>query len=393
MRKREQAARSASKRAQTMRVYISGLKGHHSLQMGVAYYFRGHYLYSFPAGNPIEPVPFGTKGGISIVGVVGEAAPKWEEGEVEEREIGALRKSVERVGEEAREEEERGRREVERVLEEEGERGEGERERTSSDRLFAARDANTGHDNDSPASAPRLRHVPLASAHGSMPPLSALGRQPATNTAPGLPSLTAYAPRTTWSTYSYTPHDQARFLSDSLPASRLASVANTPYASRPVSPTVRPVASTPHLNQLLTSDRVARALTPVAGTTRFFLESPNPDTDASTEPPSPVPPLLIASPPYSRNKPIGTGRPRRASEALNKAYNEAKGSAVRAPKCAIHGEGCDGVTVTETWKSQRAKETTGFRDLYPIKKGAGDRVMVDWEQLLKEEQEKMIRQG
>jgi hypothetical protein len=76
--------------------------------------------------------------------------------------------------------------------------------------------------------------------------------------------------------------------------------------------------------------------------------------------------------------------------ALNQAYNAANQSvSVRRSVCAIHGEGCDGVTVTETWKTQHAKEMTGFRDLYPVISGAGDRVMVDWATLLEEERGQM----
>jgi hypothetical protein len=88
--------------------------------------------------------------------------------------------------------------------------------------------------------------------------------------------------------------------------------------------------------------------------------------------------------------------------ALNEAYNAAhppfaggveksEGSSgivhARIPKCPIHGEGCDGVTVTETWRTQHAKNTSGFRDLYPVISGAGERQMVDWFQLLKDEQQ------
>lgn len=80
--------------------------------------------------------------------------------------------------------------------------------------------------------------------------------------------------------------------------------------------------------------------------------------------------------------------------ALNQAYNAANpvslspkevGSA-RVPKCALHGEGCDGVEVTETWRTQRAKETVGFKELFPVVEGSGDRVMVDWARLVREEQ-------
>lgn len=38
----------------TVRVYISGLQGHHDLETGIAYHYRGHYIYAYPAANPIE---------------------------------------------------------------------------------------------------------------------------------------------------------------------------------------------------------------------------------------------------------------------------------------------------------------------------------------------------
>jgi hypothetical protein len=41
----------------------------------VAYHYRGHFIYAYPAGNPIEPVPFSTKKGINIVGLMQDRAP------------------------------------------------------------------------------------------------------------------------------------------------------------------------------------------------------------------------------------------------------------------------------------------------------------------------------
>jgi hypothetical protein len=61
-----------------------------------------------------------------------------------------------------------------------------------------------------------------------------------------------------------------------------------------------------------------------------------------------------------------------------------------APRCPLHGDACDGVTVTETWVTQRAKEGTGFKDLYPVVEGAGGRVMVDWMKLFDEEQARRV---
>jgi hypothetical protein len=229
-------------------------------------------------------------------------------------------------------------------------------------------------------------------------------------TMPTMPTISAYSPSNCYGEIIYTPHDRARFLSDSAPGSRLASVTNTPYASRPVSPShqhahapsaLRQVASTTHIAQLLAEDRMPRAFSPLSDVVEG-----KPTFSATTIsrgvqdlPTNSFPEDLSAigafsetsSPPHSRNKPIGTGRPRRASMALNQHYNAAKEgnravTGARLPKCALHGEECDGVSVAETWKTQHANETTGFKELYPVVEGAGDRIMVDWHQLLREEQ-------
>ncbi|KAH9871684.1 hypothetical protein J1614_005939 [Plenodomus biglobosus] len=57
------------------RVYISGIRGQHSLEVGVAYYYRGHHIYSAAAANPIEPTPFSTRKGITVVGIAQHLAP------------------------------------------------------------------------------------------------------------------------------------------------------------------------------------------------------------------------------------------------------------------------------------------------------------------------------
>lgn len=97
------AALVARAKAQHTHVYISGLQGHHTLEVGLAYYYRGHYLYAFPAGNLIEPVPFSTRTGITIRGILSASAPVYEagrEGLVSEAGVRALEKSVrsERAG-------------------------------------------------------------------------------------------------------------------------------------------------------------------------------------------------------------------------------------------------------------------------------------------------------
>ena len=58
----------------TMRVHISGVEGMHPLRVGIAYWYRGHYLYG-AALNPVEPQPFATKKKVLLNGVQRESAP------------------------------------------------------------------------------------------------------------------------------------------------------------------------------------------------------------------------------------------------------------------------------------------------------------------------------
>jgi hypothetical protein len=55
----------------------------------------------------------------------------------------------------------------------------------------------------------------------------------------------------------------------------------------------------------------------------------------------------------------------------------------------IYIEDCDGVTTSETWKTEHAHKTTSLNDHYPVILRDGDRVMIDWEKLVREEKEMM----
>jgi hypothetical protein len=554
MQKQQQNARIAAAKAK-QHIYISGIEGRQLLELGVAYHYRGHYIYAIPALNPIEPVPFSTKGGINIVGTVPHLTPPYDPHApdlVPEPSVAALNKSCRNVWGAQEEQKEKDKEEVKQALEAEqavededdaavvempvtvrsgsravcevpqisysttlvpaqvlsrgssragsrlasredshvslpslrvldASRNTGDAAPSRSIRYLqasstsdlasmvaadvasgllsvpgkvsraatptldcsssneawayglesspsrptsafaaklhrlssqpgssasladlAARDTHINHGGVSLATIPGLRHSSFnLDSYGSSPSLTALGRehpQPSTAMAPGIPTISAYAPPTLWDEAIYTPHDCARFLSDSAPGSRLASVSNTPQPSRPVSPTrsssLRAASSTSQLCRLLAQDRMQHTLSPVEGTT-FDADMLCSDTNIWTEPTSPFVSAIdatsvVASPSCSRNKPIGTGRPRRASMALNQAYNAAKvdstTTAVRAPKCSLHGEECDGVSVAETWRTQHARETNGFVEMYPVISGAGERVMVDWVKLFREEQ-------
>lgn len=141
--------------------------------------------------------------------------------------------------------------------------------------------------------------------------------------------------------------------------------------------------------------------------------------------------------PYTANSTVrsNSGRPRKASIALNEAYNRNRnhppvpqnpaqphnpdtsnaytfgttdsqanigpnvhGSSStndpqdRPSKCELHGEDCDGETVTGFHLTETSRRGRGFKDLYPVVENKG-RVMVDWHRLMFEEMEKMEAGG
>lgn len=165
------------------------------------------------------------------------------------------------------------------------------------------------------------------------------------------PNLT-YAPfldRHMEAARSYTPHDRALFLADSAPGSRSGSRANTPFPTRP---------PTPDFPRL----RGAHASTSRLGSLLAASEADQPHRQYS--------------------KPIGSGRPRRASVALNEHHNAGKG---KVYGCKLHGEEYDGETVTEEHISARP---SGMIEVFPMKVYQGNRWMVDWPRLLEEEKKK-----
>ncbi|KAF2445115.1 hypothetical protein P171DRAFT_514238 [Karstenula rhodostoma CBS 690.94] len=88
---------SGAKKAKGMEVNISGFYGIHPIETGIAYWYRGHYMYS-TVGVPVEPIPFATKKGIHIVGTTVDTAPPFRPGGVPgvryEPEVAALHRSM-----------------------------------------------------------------------------------------------------------------------------------------------------------------------------------------------------------------------------------------------------------------------------------------------------------
>lgn len=83
-------------KARNMRVYMSGFHGLHRIEVAVAYWHRGHYIYG-PARNPIEPLQFSTKKELMIIGTTADTAPIYTlDGRdlVLESDVGALRKAM-----------------------------------------------------------------------------------------------------------------------------------------------------------------------------------------------------------------------------------------------------------------------------------------------------------
>jgi hypothetical protein len=173
-------------------VYISGLTGVHKLETGLAYYYRGHYIYAYPAGNLIEPIPYSTRTGIVIQGVLDAEAPVYDAGARGlrgEGEVRALELSVQS--------------EVAR------------REAVSRETSEKMPEVVEVREPSGRAESPALRCTPPAGdLHGSITTLAALRES-------GL--------------RAFTPCYGASCLAASAPGSRLASRSGSPSGLRPVS--------------------------------------------------------------------------------------------------------------------------------------------------------------
>ncbi|KAH6859072.1 hypothetical protein BKA58DRAFT_449489 [Alternaria rosae] len=299
--------RAARIRATKQRVFISGLKGDHTLETGVAYHYRGHFIYAYPAGNPIEPVPFSTKKGINIVGVVQDQAPFYESQNsdlVSENTVAALQRSCIHEWEWQQEQEKSKKQETNEALEEE-KSGKKKKDSTAETEAVAgnAKEIDAASTPEASAQDPLPSQAPsrvpsfttllvpsqVSSNIGSRPtsrprPVPPHRTSSSSTNVPRIgaveaPPTTNYTPQTFFPVTSYTPHDRGHYLAYSAPGSRNASVDNTPFISRPVSPThrhglsvrsgqnhasLRSIASTSRLNQLLAAEGIRRSLSPLA---------------------------------------------------------------------------------------------------------------------------------
>ncbi|KAF2787432.1 hypothetical protein K505DRAFT_396698 [Melanomma pulvis-pyrius CBS 109.77] len=389
------------------RVYISGFHGQHAIEVGVAYWYRGHYIYG-PARNPIEPLQFATKKGIMIAGTVIETAPPYVRSDqtcIMEYEVGALRKAMMK---ESQDKEMKAEENDAKIVE--------EKEETSgngvpsilppsieriTDQFFTPNDR--GH--FLAASAPGSNH---ASPHNSRPasPISltlsrnrlrpiasnlldkesmAIHMQPRSRpSSPGPSRLQARPlsrPQSAKSTYSIELGSMSLLCNASAKA-RINSDFDSTNGS-----------DSGEKSTLVRDDR---------SWINAFYRNGKATTDSSN----------IASK-------ANSGRPRKASIALNEAYNQQKllngckeaekqsdryvfgstdskicigtlenGQVDRVTKCAIHGEECDGKTVTNLHQTEKARRAMGFKDLYPVVESEG-RVMVDWNRIVCEEKKRM----
>lgn len=475
--KRQERERLARRKAVNQKVYISGLQGQHSLEVGVAYYYRGHFIYA-PSRNPIEPVPFSTRTGIQIVGTRAELAPRYEaDGKslVSELTISALNKSCHRIWHAQKEEEQQKQQNEDTAKNSDKEiikqidlvpseadlpmwteispivRPSSKQSETRATDIPKLKSTSRPASHTSLSSlveqitrAPsRASSFPMVAqsyspslrspSYTSLPAVrgavraSSLPRanivQPNTTRAPSMPSITVHAPQTAVDGTMYTPHDRALYLADSAPGSRVASAINSPRSPRSLSPalpglghginrgfSLRSVASTSRLSHMLSQSGERRVSSPLSEVlegnysyTKTRISTRDSETDSDIESdwigPHDIDTFIgtvprSPSPSHPSHKPVGTGRPRGASLALNKAYNAANPptpcgskavvSAV-APECPLHGKECDGVSVSQTWRTRRAIENAGLKEVYPMVMGLGGRQIVDWDQLYKEE--------
>ncbi|KAG9207008.1 hypothetical protein G6514_000299 [Epicoccum nigrum] len=361
----------AREKALNTRVYVSGLRGDHNLETGLAYYYRGHYLYSFPGGALIEPIPYSTKKGIMVHGMVSPSAPTYDGSSarlVPEGSIRALEAGIKN---------ELGPRESPPAL---GQAGEGVDVGASggytdlllrilSPSLLApsaaaplpspARVSALRHDADSALTLPLIPSsiFPPSSpiwAPASSPSVSSFPPSaPALSLSVPIPSLSVPAPSHPTSTLTYTPQAGATFLAASAPGSRFTSPLPSPSSRGTMSG-----------SQRLSALRGEQSRTPTPAH-----RSSSAVPTSSHRPPSAID--------YHGRSEIILLRPPEMQRAT------AAASGTKSKPCSLHRELCDGVTTMWDQETEALRRRRGFVEPTPLVV-RGARVMVDWAQLLKE---------
>ncbi|KAL1656384.1 hypothetical protein SLS61_000847 [Didymella pomorum] len=311
----------ARRKALSTYVYISGLTGVHTLETGLAYYYRGHYMYAYPAGNIIEPISYSTRKGIMIQGVVDAGAPVYcadAEGLLSEGEIAALEKSV--------------RAEIQRKEGLFGEDALGTSGAEGGEVKNGGVDEGIKADHEAEERGLRraLRDAELQREVSSLAALRENGLK------------------------AFTPRHGALFLAVSAPGSRLASRSASPSDLRPVSSRV----SLARLGAI-------RDHSSHSANTRC-LEANLEVEDVLSRPSSAVGYLP------------GLGDHMLAAGDLARSTGPE-----RVRPCAIYGEKCDGVSVERACLTEETKKGLGFVKKVPIIE-RGVRQMVDWASLLEE---------
>ncbi|RMZ71706.1 hypothetical protein GMOD_00006849 [Pyrenophora seminiperda CCB06] len=427
------------------KVFISGLKGVHSLETGMAYHYRGHYLYCFPSGNPVQPVDQTVKQGRRLIGIARDLAPPYDSYDpklIQEHEIAALERAQEHF----------------QLVQTEPEVLEKAQDhfqcvQTEPEPPVEASASYTPHDRGHflAYSAPGSRQASIDNTpflSGAATPhqgLSIFGHRPAASTSRLNQLLTQegvgrYQSQLSLSKVEETLSTPKQDLIDSDDMSEFVeSVSRCP--SRPTLahwstyPALKAtVEDKPETEELLIPGlghpdiirsgplrtyspfqqqpqhaRAASVVSSVAHTlgtfTPFRSQTPMvPEAETTTFPDFPyVGPSTFsrfndsaATPKSPSFIPTHTGRPRAASKILNEAYNAANPpmSEGSVKRCTLeaHSESCNGDTVSEAHLTKRFRETTGFKDSLPMLECGDGRVMIDWVWLMGEEAEKMEKE-
>ncbi|KAF9740049.1 hypothetical protein PMIN01_02684 [Paraphaeosphaeria minitans] len=371
-----------AQKAKGMEVYISGFYGAHPIETGIAYWYRGHYVYS-RAGVPIEPIQFATKKGIHVVGTTVDSAPPFQPigmpGIRHEPEVAALHRTKVHTWAE-----------LEKNTKQHSETGAFEGQTGDIPGLTRPdRGAN-------PAQSELLNPDAVNSY------LSDLNKtrnqelsQPVPRTASGisLAELNTTLPQSRSRPHSRVPSGVSPAgpsgtlpQSWSRPLSRVTSgISLAKLNEGPLQPPDRPYSrGSGGLSLLANKPRVASDALARSGSIHKDIPGPSTVDLAQTR--------QKTAQRTGRNR---TDSMKAASLALNAAFNgfniesndegpKTTGGSVL--KCCVHGDDCDGVTVTNEHLTLQNMKARGLKEEYPMMVNGG-RTMIDWYALTKEERD------